>query len=111
MWLLCQSATLSLAPIAFSTGTVEQLLECKCRHGDHAVCPMHHKPITDSTLCVMQSADANSGVVLGPLLSSVGVLPVRMALTAPVVERPLVSSEITTTSLRPTPPDPPPPRA
>lgn len=110
-WLLCQAATLSLAPIAFSTGTAEQLLECTCTHGDHAVCPMHHKPAPNSTLCLMQSADDNGNAVLGPLLGPVGLLPVQAQVTALLIERSLASLEITTTSLRPAPPDPPPPRA
>lgn len=109
-WLLCQAATLSLAPIAFSTGTVE-LLECTCTHGDHAVCPMHHRPAPDSTLCLMQSADENREAVFGPLVGAVGLLPTKTEVAAPAVERPLISLETTTAFLRPAPPDPPPPRA
>lgn len=110
-WLLCQAATLSLAPIAFSFGTAEHLLECTCTHGDHAVCPMHHRPAPDSTLCLMQNANDSSQAVLGPLHGAIGVLPVQTQVAALVVKRPLSSLEITTIVLRPAPPDPPPPRA
>ncbi|HXK40237.1 MAG TPA: hypothetical protein VJ837_05380, partial [Candidatus Paceibacterota bacterium] len=90
-WLLCQAATLSLAPIAFSIGTADQLLECTCTHGDHAVCPMHHKPAPNSELCLMQSADENREAVFGPLVGAVGLLPAKTEVADPIVERPLIS--------------------
>jgi hypothetical protein len=110
-WLLCQTATLSLAPIVFSISAAEQLLECTCTHGDHAVCPMHHRPAPDSKLCLMQSADDSSEAVFSPLVGAVGLLPAKTQVAAPIVERPLISLEITAPFLRPAPPDPPPPRA
>lgn len=109
-WLLCQAATVTLAPAAIALGSAEALLECSCAHGDHAVCPMHHKPAPDSTICFMQSAN-DSGAAVFSWLLNVGVLPSpAQAITAARQHIPHAVN-LTTASLRPAPPDPPPPRA
>lgn len=50
-------------------------------------------------------------VVLNSLLSGVGLVPVRTQAIVPASQQIRVLSDITTTSLRPAPPDSPPPRA
>jgi hypothetical protein len=108
-WLLCQVATLTLVPVLFWSGTAEELLECKCTHGDHAICPMHHKPAPGSSLCVMQSADDHAVAVFS-WLSNLGLLPRAMAPVVPEPQRAALAIDVTTASPLPAPPDPPPPR-
>jgi hypothetical protein len=110
-WLLCQVTTLTLAPTALWVGSAAHQAECKCAHGDHAVCPMHHTPASDSTPCVMRSADHGDTAVLTSLLGSVGLLPVSTPSAQPESQRALVVADPATRSLRPAPPDSPPPRA
>ena len=110
-WLLCQSATLIAAPIGFWIGSPEELLECTCTHGDHAICPMHHKPARGSKICLMQGADDSGSAVVGSLFGAVGIVPVSVQVFAPPSAHIVSPIEVKTTSLRPAPPDPPPPRA
>jgi hypothetical protein len=108
--LLCQSATLTLAPTILAFGSAEELMECTCAHGDHAICPMHHKPAPGSKICVMTSTDG-TGIVAFSWLLNVGLVPTRADVSVPEtreISRPI---DVTTASLRSAPPDPPPPRA
>ena len=110
-WLLCQSAALTAVPALFWETSVEDLLECTCGHGEHAICPMHHKPARDSRRCTLSSThDTDTGmlasVLVGPALMPT-VRPLHF-LGSPAVARAIVASQPT---LRPAPPDPPPPRA
>ena len=109
-WLLCQAATLALAPTIVWFGAADELFECTCAHGDHAICPMHHKPAPGSKVCVMTSPD-DSGLAVFSWLLNAGLVPepTEMLLREHrPVARPL---DLQTGSLRPAPPDPPPPRA
>jgi hypothetical protein len=110
-WLLCQSATLALAPASLWPGSADELLECTCGHGEHAVCPMHHKPAPGSTICLMGRAHDNTTAVLTSLFAGAGPLPAPPAPSAPDARPAIVIAEDTTRSLRQAPPDPPPPRA
>jgi hypothetical protein len=110
IWLLCQVATLALAPTALwprSVGT----LECLCTHGEHAMCPMHHKPAPGSKLCLMRSADDDGTAVLTSLFGTVGLVPAPAPAARPDPRRVIVVADITTGLLQPASPDPPPPRA
>ena len=109
-WLLGHMATLTLAPTVMWVGSPAALLECKCTHGGHAICPMHHKPAPGSKLCLMGSADDGDTAVLTSLFGGVGLLPVSTPAVRPESQRAVVLAEPTTHSLRPAPPDPPPPR-
>jgi hypothetical protein len=109
-WLFCQVATVTTAPVVFWIGSGEELLECTCSHGDHAICPMHHKPAPGSKVCPMKSADDSSAAVLTSLLTGVGLLAEPTDLAAPVSIQTVLVTEATRSSLRPAPPDPPPPR-
>jgi hypothetical protein len=88
------------------------MLECKCSHGDHAVCPMHHKPAPDAKRCLMRSAQDGSGIaVLGSLFGGVGLMPDNVTSSAPAVTQAVVLPAVVTRALGSDPPDPPPPRA
>lgn len=110
-WLICQVSILITAPAAFWVASAEDLLECTCAHGDHAICPMHHKPAPGSKICLMQGAGEGDAAVLSSLFGAVGLLPAPTPIAAPVSIQIVVDTEGTTTSLRPTAPEPPPPRA
>jgi hypothetical protein len=111
-WLFCQVATVTAAPVVFWIGSGEELLECTCSHGDHAICPMHHKPAPGSKVCSMRSAaDDSSAAVLTSLLSGVGPLAEPTHLAAPASNQTVLVTEATRSFLRPAPPEPPPPRA
>jgi hypothetical protein len=109
-WLLCQAGLLAATPIVLWAGAGEGLLECTCAHGDHTYCPMHHAPKPGSKTCFMQNGD-NSGVsVLASIFGFVGMLTASSQVVAPSPASSLVQTA-GTASCRPTPPDPPPPRA
>lgn len=110
-WLFYQVVTLTAAPIVFWVGSGEELLECTCKHGDHAICPMHHKPAPDAKICLMRSANDSGTAVLTSLLTGVGLIAEPTKVAAPLSTRILIVTESTAPSLRPPPPDPPPPRA
>jgi hypothetical protein len=112
VWLLCQTATMTLAPMLLLSGSAHaELLECTCEHGDHAICPMHHKPAApDSKLCFLRSADPGGIAALSWLFNGVGLLPAPAPEITPVAQHIRVRVDVTTASRRPIPPDPPPPR-
>jgi len=110
-WLLCQVSTMTLAPIVMWFGSGEALLECTCTHGDHAICPMHHKPVPGSKICLMGSADNDSTGVLTSVFGGVGLAPAPTpAAVPPGPLLAVLALDTTAHSLRPAPPDPPPPR-
>jgi hypothetical protein len=111
VWLLCQVATLTMAPTILWLGSSVELLECTCAHGDHAICPMHHRAAPGSKLCVMGSAQSSGAAVLTSLFGGVGPVPTRAVAVPPEPRRVIAIPEATAASLRPAPPDPPPPRA
>jgi len=110
-WLLCQVATIAAAPVVIGLGASEELLECKCTHGDHAICPMHHRPAPGSKICLMGSANNTSTAVLTSLFTGVGLIGDPFQVIAPSSTYTRVRTHGTPLSLRPAPPDPPPPRA
>lgn len=109
-WLLCHAATLTAAPMVFWSGHVEGLLECTCAHGDHASCPMHHPSTPGSKVCSMQSADDTGSAVISALFGALGLAATPAWSVAPEPVGVIGVLESTTPSLRPAPPDPPPPR-
>ena len=109
-WLLCQAAAITLAPVGLALGSRDALVECRCAHGDHDICTMHHKPAPGSRACVMTGAGDQDVGVMG-WMAFPGVLPPP----APVVVVPepqpfSLLTDATARSLHPSPPDPPPPR-
>ena len=109
VWLLGHTAPFGVAPAIALMGSGDALVECTCAHGDHAVCPMHHKPSPDRATCVMTGVGDDDLAVFSWLLTA-GPLPAATAAFVPdpgETARPITRR---TASLRPAPPDPPPPR-
>jgi len=111
VWLACQAATLTLGSAALwiAEANVPDL-ECTCA-GDHGICPMHHKSKDGVKVCLLQSTDNSETAVLTSLLGHLGLVntPVQVFIPVPVVA--IVPIDPTAGTLRPAPPDPPPPRA
>jgi len=103
--------TLAVTATALAISSSESLLECTCDTGDHRMCPMHHRSAPDAKVCLMRSADSDGAAVLTALFGVVAVPPSNPAAALPRVSVTLVLVEPTLHSLRPVPPDPPPPRA
>ncbi len=106
VWLVCQAATLALAPVLLEIS----LADCMCTHGADAMCPMHHKSAPGARVCVMQSANSSVPAKLNSLFSIAGLLPAPPLTSVPVPTAVLVPREYSTTTPRPSPPDRPPPR-
>src|SRR3954471_636592 len=66
---LATSAVVPAVLIALS----ESSLECTCSHGDHAMCPMHHR--SSGTRCAMRGAPDLAECVVAALFGFTGVMP------------------------------------
>jgi hypothetical protein len=111
LWLIMQAALLISPSVVLLGASHEQAAtECTCTHGDHAICPMHHRPVPGSRVCLIGSAD-NTLATLGSLFQAAGLMPA--VTSAPVPETmPAASIDSTSTiTFRSVPPDLPPPRA
>jgi hypothetical protein len=111
LWVGCHLGQTLAVPALLWTRQGEALLECTCTHGDHAICPMHHKRARGSALCVMQSSSNGDAALLASVLTFVGAPAVSPRLLPPESNRVTVRLDIATASAHLTPPDPPPPRA
>ncbi len=110
-WLLCEATTWALSPVVL-WASESHSLECTCAHGEHAICPMHHKDSAPGVrTCVIRSADGEGVAVLTWLLTGVGLVPAGTVAAVLLVEPLPMIVDVTTASLRPPPPEPPPPRA
>jgi hypothetical protein len=107
VWLVCQAVTLTLVPSQLEAS----LAECVCSHGVDATCPMHHQTAADSRVCAMQSLTTSAAATLNALFGVVGLVPARSQATALVPTARPVPIESSIATERPSPPDPPPPRA
>ena len=104
--LLSQLATSVVVP-AVILASESGLLECTCSHGDHAMCPMHHR---SSSRCAMRGAPDLAVVVVPALLGFTGVMPLPGS-PAPVLEGRSTFDRVSTSPiLRTAAPDAPPPR-
>jgi hypothetical protein len=72
---------------------------------------MHHKTAAGSKVCVMQSLTTDATAALNALFGVAGLLPAPPPAIAPVPTANPVLVECSTATQRPSPPDPPPPRA
>jgi hypothetical protein len=109
-WLFVHVGALVLSPVLTLVATAAPL-ECTCAHGDHSLCPMHHAPKPGSRTCSIQASDHGGMAALSPLFSGVG-LPAARAQAAVLEHRAVPGgADSASVSLRPVPPDPPPPRA
>jgi hypothetical protein len=111
LWLVFQLTTLAAAPAVFWTTSHVEPVECTCVHGDHAICPMHHKSAAAMRLCLMQDADTADVAVLTSLLGHAGVLPLALPAIAPVAAYHVVLDAASGPLDRPVSFDPPPPRS
>jgi hypothetical protein len=107
LWLFCQAATLAVVPILLDAS----LAACVCADRADATCPMHHKTAVGTKVCAMQSAAANAPITLNSLLSVAGLLPTRPQAIVPAATASAALFERSMLTQRPSPPDPPPPRA
>jgi hypothetical protein len=108
-WLLCQIATLTVAP-ALAWGSASELA-CTCAHGANGLCPMHHRKTPEgSTQCQLRNAADATGSALVPLLSPVALIPSGTKLTAPVLADAALIGGFRTVRDIILPPDAPPPR-
>src|SRR3954454_13486698 len=104
--LLSQLATAAVVP-ALLIAAAELLEECTCSHGDHAMCPMHHRTATG---CGMRSAPDFAPALIPALLGCTGVMP-HAATPVPALDAHSAFGWFAdSTLLRLTPPDAPPPR-
>ena len=109
-WLLCQIATLTVAPVALAWHTTTEL-ECTCPQGAEGVCPMHHqKTSVGAKQCVLRNAADGTGSALVSLLNPLGLLPSATRLIAPALADSASISVFSTVRDLLLPPDAPPPR-
>jgi len=110
-WLLCQATTSALGVAASWQATPPaDVEECTCEHTNGAMCPMHHQPASRSR-CLIGSTDDGQTAALGWLLHGAGLVPNRAVAILPAPRVVVVMADVSARSLRPAPPDPPPPRA
>ena len=107
----CSAMTLAGAAIVLAVSSSESLLECTCDTGDHRMCPMHHRSAPGVKVCLMRSADSDGAAVLTALFGAVAMPPSNTATALQSASVTVVLVEPALLSLRPVPPDPPPPRA
>ena len=112
LWLFCQIGTVVLFPVVLWTTSADpEVADCTCVHGPDMVCPMHQKPARDSSACGMQAAHTDDAV-LSTLAGAAGVVPESISPIGPADAMKRVEpASVRIASLRPVPPDPPPPRA
>ena len=111
LWLCSQIGTIAIIPTAlwFDIANID-LTDCTCTHGDHAMCPMHHRS-TAPGACTLRGMSDPAITLLASLVGHPGLSP--QSKRGPEID-PLVQSSNTDSfspSLPPVPPDPPPPRA
>lgn len=107
-WLVCQAGTLTLVPVLLEASAAT----CVCPLGADATCPMHHKSAGGSKVCALQSTTTSEPATLQALFSVAGLLPTPPRPVVPVVTAvSAVGFERSIPTERPSPPDPPPPRA
>jgi hypothetical protein len=111
LWLVMQAALLISSSVVLLTASHEETAtECTCMHGEHAICPMHHRPTPGSKICLIGSTD-DTLATLGSLFQAVGLMPSVTSAPAPAVIAAASISLTSSITVRSVPPDPPPPRA
>jgi hypothetical protein len=86
VWLLVHIGGVAVESAAWA---VADDLECTCAHGDHAICPMHHRPALRHGRCAMRATDtgelAVSSLLIAPAIVTAGTGTVSPLTSAPVV--------------------------
>jgi hypothetical protein len=111
-WLFLQvAAVAAVQAVLWTTPVAADLVRCTCVHGAEEVCPMHHEPASNPDICLLRSGTDGGTAILTLILSNVGLLPADAA--APPPASALLDGVVSgiVESIRPIPPDPPPPRA
>jgi hypothetical protein len=109
-WLVMQAALLMAPSIVLLAAAHEKIAECTCAHGDHTICPMHHRTVPGSRICLIGSAD-DTLATLGWLFQAAGLVPSSTSAPAPAAISTAAIDPTSTITFRSVPPDPPPPRA
>jgi hypothetical protein len=107
-WLTAQCALLLTPSLILLAAVHQEATECSCAHGAHAMCPMHHRATPGSKICFIGSVNGDLAT-LGSLFQ-VGLVPSVGSVSAPPVVTATSIDLTSTITLRPVPPDPPPPR-
>jgi hypothetical protein len=106
LWLILQVAGTSV--VSIEAITLDES-ECTCLHGEHAMCPMHHK--LPAGRCAMRPSADTGAAVLASVLIAPALMP-AVSCSSPSLQAtrvaPLDNARL---ALTPTHPDPPPPRA
>jgi hypothetical protein len=111
VWLLSQVATVALIPTALWLDIVSiDLTECTCTHGDHAMCPMHHRSSRPGS-CGMRDLANPAVTLVTSLVGDPGLSPQPDRTSAIAIAEYVAYADESASSIRPVPPDPPPPRA
>jgi hypothetical protein len=108
LWLVVQ-AILLISPSIELLAAHEQIAECTCAHGEHAICPMHHRPAPGSKICLIGSAD-NTLATLGSLFQAAALMPAATPAPVPATTSIWSITSASTIAFRSVSPDPPPPR-
>jgi len=110
LWLLMQAALVISPPVVLLTAAHHAAeTECTCIHGDHAICPMHHRPAPGARVCLIGGAD-DTLATLGSLFPVAGLMPSIASAPAPAAKPTASIDSISTITFRSVPPDLPPPR-
>jgi hypothetical protein len=109
-WLLCQGTGIALGPVTLWVASAEPELECTCTHGDHSICPMHHRP-TATPRCAIRAAADVPVAALVTLLAGAGLMPPAASTLPRVPTSTAMPIDNASASVRTAPPDSPPPRA
>src|SRR5262245_64496910 len=110
LWLVMQTALLIAPSIVLLASAHEETAECTCAHGEHAICPMHHRSGPGSRICLIGSAD-DTLATLGSLFQAAGLMPSTASAPVPTAIPTVSMDSSSTITFRSVPPDPPPPRA
>jgi len=103
-------AALLISPSVVLLTAHEETAECTCTHGEHAICPMHHRPAPGSRICLLGSAD-NTLATLGSLFQAAALMPSATSAPVPATTSVALIGSASAIPFRPVSPDPPPPRS
>jgi len=108
--LLSQIALLVAVPVLIVHAEADSL-ECTCTHGDHAMCPMHHRTFTGKGRCAMRGGADLALALVPALLGPTAAMSSPTATSQPAANH-VSFVRITVSPIRlAVSPDAPPPRA
>ena len=110
VWLVFQLSVLVGGPVALAASVGDEEPECTCTHGDHAMCPMHHRSSGLPAGWCAIGCDDGDAALLASVTGGLGVLQLAPRVVDPPSASPLQPAVLATAFTRPSPPEPPPPR-